>query len=102
VTFSVRAVPELAADQRVYVAGNAAALGPWAPGAKNELTLVDGGGAYSGVYTGAIQLDQGTNVAFKFIIVQNGAVMWESHGNADRTLSIPAAPTASYDATWDL
>jgi glycosidase len=98
VTFSVRAVPELAADQHVYVAGNAAALGPWAPGAQNELTLVDGGGAY----TGAIRLDQGTNVAFKFIIVQNGAVTWESHGNADRTLSIPAAPTASYDATWDL
>ena len=41
-------------------------------------------------------------MAFKFIIVQNGAVRWESHRNTDRTASIPAAPTASYDATWDL
>jgi len=102
VTFTVCAVPELAADQRVYVAGNAAALGPWGPGVQNELILVDGGGTYTGIYSGAIRLDQGTNVAFKFIIVQNGAVTWESHGNADRTLSILAAPTASYDGTWDL
>ncbi|GAA0829767.1 carbohydrate-binding module family 20 domain-containing protein [Streptosporangium amethystogenes subsp. fukuiense] len=91
-TFTVSATP--ASGQDLYVVGNLAALGSWAPADAVKLPA-QGGNVFSAV----IDLPKSTAVEYKFIKkTAAGAVTWES--GADRTFTTPASGTHTVAETF--
>ena len=81
--------------QNVFVVGNTAALGNWAPGSAVALSSAD----YP-VWKATVNLPAGTAVQYKYIKKEGSTVTWESDPN--RSLSTPTTSPCSMTQsdTW--
>lgn len=80
--------------QNVYVVGDAAALGAWAPARAVALSS----SAYPG-WRASVTLPAGTTVQYKYVRKDaSGAVVWE--GGANRTATVPASGVLTLNETW--
>ncbi|WP_345800190.1 carbohydrate binding domain-containing protein [Microbacterium sp. AZCO] len=83
----------VSAGQSVYVVGDIAALGAWAPGNAVALT------ANGSTWTGTVGLPAGTTFQYKYIKrTTAGAVTWES--GANRTATVGANGSVTLSDTW--
>jgi len=82
-----------ASGQSVYVVGDIAALGAWAPA--NAIALAQQGGSWSGT----VALPAGTTFQYKYITrTTAGAVTWET--GANRTATVGANGSVTLSDTW--
>ncbi|MDI6102100.1 carbohydrate-binding module family 20 domain-containing protein [Actinoplanes sp. NEAU-A12] len=80
--------------QNIFVVGNQAALGAWAPAGAVPLSAT----GYP-VWKGAIALPAGTAFEYKYIRKNSdGSVTWES--GANRTATVPAGGQVTLNDTW--
>lgn len=91
-SFGVNATTSVGQD--IYVAGDNAALGSWAPAAALKLDP-----ATYPVWRRTVALPAGTVVQYKYLRKDSaGTVTWES--GANRTATVPASGTLTLDDTW--
>ncbi len=79
--------------QNVFVVGNVPELGNWNP--SNAVPL---GTANYPIWDGSVTFPANTTVEYKYIIIENGTVIWENGGN--RTLTTPNSGTISTSDSW--
>ncbi|GIE32636.1 alpha-amylase [Actinoplanes italicus] len=90
--FNVTATTTL--GQNIFVVGNQAALGNWAPAGAVALSA-----ASYPVWKGTVSLPAGTAFEYKYIRKNtDGSVTWES--GANRTATVPASGQATLNDTW--
>ena len=90
-SFTVAAT--VASGQSVYVVGDIAALGSWAPG--NAIALTASGSSW----TANVALPAGTTFQYKYIKrTVSGSVTWES--GANRTATVGADGSVALSDTW--
>lgn len=91
-SFNVNATTTL--GQNIFVVGNQAALGNWAPAAAVALSP-----ASYPVWKGTVALPAGTAFEYKYVRKNSdGSVTWES--GANRTATVPASGQVTLNDTW--
>ncbi|WP_309238420.1 carbohydrate-binding module family 20 domain-containing protein [Actinoplanes aureus] len=91
-SFGVNATTSL--GQNIFVVGNQAALGNWAPASAVALSS-----ATYPVWTGTVSLPAGTAFQYKYLRKNaDGSVTWES--GANRTATVPASGRVTLSDTW--
>ncbi|MGQ0838515.1 carbohydrate-binding module family 20 domain-containing protein [Actinokineospora sp.] len=91
-SFAVNATT--AFGQNIFVVGNTAALGNWAPGSAVALSS-----ATYPVWRGAVTLSPGTQFQYKYLRKDSGgAVTWES--GANRVATVPSSGLVTLNDTW--
>ncbi|BBH67645.1 alpha-amylase [Actinoplanes sp. OR16] len=80
--------------QNIFVVGNQAALGNWAPASAVALSS-----ASYPVWKGTVSLPAGTSFEYKYLRKNaDGTVTWES--GANRTATVPASGSVTLSDTW--
>ncbi|KAF2136267.1 carbohydrate-binding module family 20 protein [Aplosporella prunicola CBS 121167] len=97
VTFSVKVKTTVGTD--VYVVGDNAALGSWAPANAVKLSAAKYTDA-NPVWEGSVQLGAGSSVAYKYIKKTGGAVTWESDPNRSYAVPRGCSAQATVSDTW--
>ncbi|MEV6304454.1 carbohydrate-binding module family 20 domain-containing protein [Actinoplanes sp. NPDC051861] len=91
-TFGVNATTSF--GQNIFVTGNQAALGNWAPASAVALSS-----ATYPVWTGTVNLPAGTAFEYKYIRKNtDGSVTWEP--GANRTATVPSSGRVTLSDTW--
>jgi hypothetical protein len=91
--------------QDVWIAGNVAELGNWAPANGAELAGALVNNNWTGVWRGTFVVPQGENIQFKATIVdaQGNTLQWEpsfATNSGNREFHVPNSSTANLTVTW--
>ncbi len=93
VTFKVNA--STVTGEALYVVGDNAALGAWAPASAIAMS-----NATYPVWSVTVNLSPSTAIQYKFIKKNGATVTWESGFTGNRTFTTPASGTVTRNDTW--
>jgi len=104
VTFTINNANMTVMGQELHILGDIDQLSNWDPG-RGGLELQTSAATWP-TWTGSRALPQGAAIQFKAVVEQNGNLAFDPGTNggwengANRTFTVPLAPSASYQGSW--